>query len=656
MVGVGCRYMNKFKIQVIGTLSIAITFIVIILITISSISFHDESVRLTQSILQEKNNNIKTELTEKFNNFYRILVSVQVSPTDIGPQGLSPALAKKLQNISQLMKESNIGVYIFNEQGDIYDKYGRKLRFNVKQLNRDYYQALFNGNKKFYVSAPYKSSTTGKQALGIAYKVSHDMAILSSTDAAVIFRGLNQRKDMFIYAADGTIMLSPYAELIGQKIQQQRPLFTQFSVNSRVLSYSAMVENKETPFSAFWDKLDINGWEFVTFTPDSEISQSAHEYLIFSIMVAIVSVVCSITAIFFLVKQIILKPVGGAPSDIAALMEEIAKGNLDLKLDHSGKPSGIYLSVINLSEQLKELIKSSHSIADNVASASQELNTVMGETLTNAKNEHRQVEQISTAVDELSSTSREVSEKAVLAEDATRKMLEDVTIGKNTLEKNIVLTSDISESVTNTAVIIEELRAFSIEIGSVTDVINQISEQTNLLALNAAIESARAGEHGRGFAVVADEVRNLASKTQTSTVTIQRVIEKLQTQSDIANNNMSENLKLISNSVELADQIRVAFEDISTSVASISDINTIVATSSQEQSCVTEDIAKNTTLAFDLVQQNVAAINQTLQASAELAQLAESQKKELGHFKITLSQDVVNQVGAKQPVTALSLS
>ena len=63
-------------------------------------------------------------------------------------------------------------------------------------------------------------------------------------------------------------------------------------------------------------------------------------------------------------------------------------------------------------------------------------------------------------------------------------------------------------------------------------------------------------------------------------------------------------------------------------------MNALVASTSQEQFTLTERIGLNVSNTFDLVNQNVAAINQTQQSAKELSQLAVSQKKELEFFKV----------------------
>ncbi len=225
-------------------------------------------------------------------------------------------------------------------------------------------------------------------------------------------------------------------------------------------------------------------------------------------------------------------------------------------------------------------------IANVTASTSSE---TCGEVAT----QQSEITQVATAMTEMTATVQEIAQNASSTAETTNAGMDKTILGKQVVDETISAINTLAGEVKNAAQVIDNLSGYSANIGEILNVIKSIAEQTNLLALNAAIEAARAGEQGRGFAVVADEVRTLASRTQESTLEIEKVIEQLQLGSKDAVNVMKQSIKKADVSVSLASDTGTALENIISVINSITDMNHQIASASEQQSVVAEEINQN---------------------------------------------------------------
>jgi methyl-accepting chemotaxis protein len=189
------------------------------------------------------------------------------------------------------------------------------------------------------------------------------------------------------------------------------------------------------------------------------------------------------------------------------------------------------------------------------------------------------------------------------------------------------------ESVRNTGIQMEKLQKNAQDIGAIVDVIRGIAEQTNLLALNAAIEAARAGENGRGFAVVADEVRSLAQRTQQSTIEIQEMIAKLQSNTEKASIHIQDGQIKAEDSASHMAKLSQSLLSMAHSVNQINELNTTIAAAAKEQGSVTDEISEKITAVSDGIGQSSHYAENTAQAGRVLSGLSGELRQRMLQFK-----------------------
>ncbi|ANQ20546.1 chemotaxis protein [Vibrio natriegens] len=284
--------------------------------------------------------------------------------------------------------------------------------------------------------------------------------------------------------------------------------------------------------------------------------------------------------------------------------------------------------------QLHDVIQMQINASDELSALTEVMTISMSETKESAQEEFNEIDQLATAMSEMSSTVQTVAEHAQQASILTEQASSQAVSGQQFLQSTVDKMSELSKDIASSAQAVNQVEERVEAIGSVVGTIQGISEQTNLLALNAAIEAARAGEAGRGFAVVADEVRNLAQRTQQATIEIQEMITHLQTSAESAVELMEKSVVEAAEGNELVSNAGTELDGIVTQVTQINDMNFQIATASGQQSSVAEEMSQNLTNVRELVEASVIVVTELLETSETMQNNAGELDKKIKSFSV----------------------
>ncbi len=371
-----------------------------------------------------------------------------------------------------------------------------------------------------------------------------------------------------------------------------------------------------------------------------EVSKDRQEYVtalnkarITTLGISLVAILIGLGIAYLIAKTITL-PLKNA----VHAMHDIADGEGDLTRrlpqDGTNEITELAAAFNQFAAKVQVMVQQVMSSVEQISSASEEMSLITEETSREVVRQQSETAQVATAMNQMTATVQEVANHAALAASSAQQADKESVDGKAVMKKTLVTIQALADEMELGTEVIAALAQQSTQIGSVLDVIRGIAEQTNLLALNAAIEAARAGEQGRGFAVVADEVRTLASRTQSSTLEIQAMIERLQTGAGNAVKTMEKGRLQAQEGLAQATHAESSLEMISQSVSSINDMNLQIATAAEQQSCVAEEINRNVVNISQSADATAQGAKQTATAGDELAKLAAKLHSLVGQFKV----------------------
>ncbi len=399
-------------------------------------------------------------------------------------------------------------------------------------------------------------------------------------------------------------------------------------------------------------------WALLVTVPTEEVLAQTTKLTWTMIIIGVAGMIYLFIVLTWLIRRIV-KPIVLTVGQVQA----IADGNLALEplAENSKDELGQLVRAVNimtnntrtLIQEATQISNQASTYSDRLMSSTNNMSMSIDQVLTTtgelAAGASLQAEQAAVTLGVTQEVGQKIQAIQVAIKEMTHRSQQTTQASKQGLlhaEQSIQGMEAMSEQVTLTAAVVQQLSDQSTEINRILQVIDAIAGQTDLLALNAAIEAARAGEHGKGFSVVAEEVRKLAEESAKSTSQIAAIIDTVVREAVKASEAMQHVVTAVQTNTQYIDANKQALDDILQhivdTVAQIDDVTTAshliqketveVVRAVENMTAVSEQSSAGTEELLATMEQQNTAVHELQSMAESLTAMTNSLQQTLAKF------------------------